>query len=118
MDFSAPTRLAFMSMSEGTLEGYPRPGLPDQRSPASCLMRSRVPAKLRAARSGRIRCWKPAKSSALSPTAQKRCTCCAPRRAFIAIGDETDGTVTPLDLGTELGGLQEEGRTTWANGLT
>ena len=31
-------------------------------------------------------------------------------KGFIAIGDETDGTVTPDDVGPRLGGRQEEAR--------
>ena len=27
--------------------------------------------------------------------------CCAPRKGFIVVGDETDGTVTPIDVGLD-----------------
>ena len=36
-----------------------------------------------------------------APMAPRRCMCCAPKKAIIVIGDETDGTTTPIDVGLD-----------------
>ena len=44
----------------------------------------------------------------IDPMAPKRCTCCAPKRAIIVVGDETDGTTTP-SMSDSRPGVEEEG---------
>ena len=50
----------------------------------------------------RCRMWEAfmplARNSISRRTARRRCTCCAPRKGFVIVGQDTDGSVTPVDL--------------------
>ena len=68
-----------------------------------------VPAPLRASPLGGDRGRQEA-GSASRPSAPRRCTSCAPSAAFVVVGQDTDGTVTPIDLGMERHRLDAQAR--------
>ena len=49
-------------------------------------------------------------STTSRPTAPKPCTCCAPRKGYVIVGQDTDGSVTVDDLGLGWAHFENQGR--------